>query len=131
MPIFARLSSWRKARQPKPLDQLLSIELDGEEVRVVAHCQMDATWDEAFCWKDMGRVCFTDEGLYPSDRISVELKGEHAGHRAYRGLGGMSSLERSPSEGISQMRYVAKRWGRPVARRIAGHQGRIVDNHSL
>lgn len=28
MPMLARLSSWWKARRPKPLDQLLSVELD-------------------------------------------------------------------------------------------------------
>jgi hypothetical protein len=56
-------------------DQLLSVEFDEDEVRVVAHGQMDASWNQSFRWKDIERVCFTDEGLYSSDRISVELKG--------------------------------------------------------
>lgn len=37
MPILARLSAWWKARRRKPLDQLLSVQFDDEEVRVVAH----------------------------------------------------------------------------------------------
>jgi hypothetical protein len=74
MPILARLSSWWKARRPKPLDQLLYVEFDEDEVRVRALGQMDATWNQSFRWEDIERVCFTDEGLYSSDRISVELK---------------------------------------------------------
>ncbi|MES2299939.1 MAG: hypothetical protein V4582_23065 [Pseudomonadota bacterium] len=74
MPILARLSEWWKTRRPKPLDQLLSVVFDDEEVRVVAHGQMDAKWNQSFRWEDIERVCFTDEGLYSSDRISVELK---------------------------------------------------------
>lgn len=52
MPILARLSSWWKARRPKPLDQLLSVEFDDEEVRVVANGQMDVTWNQSFRWED-------------------------------------------------------------------------------
>lgn len=74
MPILARLSAWWKDRRPQPMDQLLSVELDEEEVRV-AHGQMDATWNHSFRWEQIERVCFTDEGLYSLDRISVELRG--------------------------------------------------------
>lgn len=74
MPILARFSAWWQARRPKPLDQLLSVEFDEEEVRIVAHGEMDASWNQSFRWEDIVRVCFTDEGLYSSDRISVELK---------------------------------------------------------
>jgi hypothetical protein len=52
-----------------------SVEFDDDEVRVVVHGQMGATWGQSFRWQDIERVCFTDEGLYSSDRISVELKG--------------------------------------------------------
>lgn len=43
MSMLARLSSWWKARRPKPLDQLLSVGLDEDEVRVVAHGHVDAS----------------------------------------------------------------------------------------
>lgn len=75
MPVLSRLSAWWKARRPKPLDQLLSVEFDDDVVRVVAHAEMDAFWNQSFRWEQIERVCFTDEGLYSSDRISIELKG--------------------------------------------------------
>jgi hypothetical protein len=31
--------------------------------------------NQSFRWEQIERVCFTDEGLYSSDRISIELKG--------------------------------------------------------
>lgn len=74
MPMLARLASWWKTRRPKPLDQLLSVEFDEDEVRIVAHAEMDASWSQSFRWEQIERVCFTDEGLYSSDRISIELK---------------------------------------------------------
>ena len=61
MAFLARLSWWWKARQPKPLDQLPSVQFDDEEVRVVAHGQMDTSWNQSFCWEQIERVCFTDE----------------------------------------------------------------------
>ena len=57
-----------------PLDQLLSVEFDNDEVRVMVLEKMDAEWNQKFLWTDIRRVCFKDEGLYSSDSIRIELK---------------------------------------------------------
>jgi len=78
MSLLARLHSWWIARRPKPLNQLLSVEFDDREVRVIVLERLDAEWNQNFRWADIKRVCFKDEGLYSSDRIFIELEGRQS-----------------------------------------------------
>lgn len=51
MPILARLAAWCRARRTEQLGQLLSVEFDEIEVRVIPHGQMDAAWNHCFRWE--------------------------------------------------------------------------------
>ena len=71
---LARLRAWWAARKPKRLNELIAVEFDEREVRVIALAPAQAEWDQRFLWSDITRVCFKDEGLYSSDIITVEHK---------------------------------------------------------
>jgi hypothetical protein len=88
-------------------------EFDEDEVRVGTHDEMDKTWNQLFRWKDIERVCFTDEGLYSSDRIFVELKcGMRPVVLLTEARGGNELFGALTERGYFQMRYGAKAMGK-------------------
>jgi hypothetical protein len=58
---------------PKPLSELLAVEFDEQEVRVVVVEKLDANWKQTFAWRNITRVCFKDAGLYRSDFFIITL----------------------------------------------------------
>jgi hypothetical protein len=72
---LTRLRTWIAARRSRPLSELLSVEFDEEEVRVIVLDRFEATWNQSFRWSDIVRVCFQDAGIFASDILFIELTG--------------------------------------------------------
>ncbi|QNA89714.1 hypothetical protein G4G28_16765 [Massilia sp. Dwa41.01b] len=70
---LARLQAWWNARRPRRLDELIAVEFDANEARVIALDTAQAEWTQRFGWRDISRVCFQDEGIYASDILVIEL----------------------------------------------------------
>lgn len=70
---LGRLRAWWATRKPKQVDELIAVEFDEREVRVLALAPVQSKLDRRFLWSDITRVCFKDEGLYSSDIITIEL----------------------------------------------------------
>jgi hypothetical protein len=66
---------WWSRRRPKPLDQLLIVEWDDEQVDVRVLERLEADWNQSFKWSDVVRVCFKDAGIYSSDVLLIEVAG--------------------------------------------------------
>ena len=75
MSFFKSLQSWWAAHRPKKLDELLAVEFDAEEVRVIVLERLEKGWNQSFHWSDVERVCFKDEGLSSSDILFIDIKG--------------------------------------------------------
>ena len=67
--MFERLKAWLKARKAKPLDELLAVEFDDEDIRVVALEGMSPDWNQSLKWASIKRVCWKDGGLWGSDLV--------------------------------------------------------------
>jgi len=66
--------AWRSIGR-KPLKELMSIEFDDLQVRVLALAPMDPAWNQTFAWLAIERVCFRDAGLDSSDEVFVQVRG--------------------------------------------------------
>lgn len=75
MAIISAIKKWWLSRRPKPLDQLLEVKFDSEGVSVEVIDRLELDWNQTFLWKDVTRICFRDGGLYSSDVIFVETRG--------------------------------------------------------
>lgn len=75
MSFFNSLKSWWAAHRPKKLDELLAVEFDAEEVRVMVLERLEKDWNQSFHWSDVERICFKDEGLSSSDILFIDIKG--------------------------------------------------------
>ena len=74
MSLLQFVQSWWAAHRPKKLDELLAIEFDADEVRVIVLARLEKDWNQSFRWSDVERVCFKDEGLSSSDILFIEIK---------------------------------------------------------
>jgi len=74
MPLVDRLRKWWQSRKRRPLDELLAVEYDNDKVQVRVLESLEPAWNQTFCWADITRVCFKDEGLWSSDSIFVVLR---------------------------------------------------------
>jgi hypothetical protein len=63
MSMLARLKSWFLARGHRRLDELLAVEYDDLEIRVLVLSQLEPGWNQTFRWVDIKRVCFEDGGM--------------------------------------------------------------------
>jgi len=69
------IAEWWSRRRPKPLDKLLSVQWDDEQVEVRVLERLAPDWNQSFMWSDVVRVCFKDAGLYASDVLLIEVAG--------------------------------------------------------
>ena len=60
--------------QRLPLDQMLSVEFDNDGVRVQVLSRLEHTWNQAFGWNEVTRVCYKANGCFGSDSILVQLQ---------------------------------------------------------
>src|SRR5688572_1543592 len=65
--------SWLKSWRGKPLDQLLVVEFDATEVKVLVLADLEAEWNQNFRFSDITRICFEDGGMFSSDVVYVSL----------------------------------------------------------
>ena len=75
MAVLTRLRAWIASRKSKPLSELLSVEFDDVEIRVIVLDRFEPKWNQSFRWSDILRVCFRDEGMFASDILFIELRG--------------------------------------------------------
>lgn len=71
--MLERIKQLWKSRQPKPLNQLLKVEFDEEQVTVRVIAELSSDWNQTFLWQNIRRVCFKDGGLFSSDLIYLSL----------------------------------------------------------
>ena len=74
MTLVSRFHAWLNARRPLPLEKVLAVEFDEEGVRTRVLAKLDESWNQAFLWNDITRVCFKADGLQGSDSILVGLR---------------------------------------------------------
>ena len=65
--------SWLQSWRGKPLDQLLVVEFDSTEVKVLVLADLEAEWNQNFRFADITRVCFEDGGMFSSDVVYISL----------------------------------------------------------
>jgi hypothetical protein len=73
---LAGLRKWWKSRRRRPLNELLAVEFDDNEVRVRVLDGLEPAWNQTFLWSDITRVCFKEEGLWSSDNLFLTLRGQ-------------------------------------------------------
>ena len=72
----AKLSAWWASRRPPSLRDQLEVRVDTEGVTVRVLADLDPSWNQGFQWSDVVRVCLSDGGLFGSDMIQVQLRGD-------------------------------------------------------
>lgn len=75
MKLRARFRAWWDARKPLSLNKCLAVEFDADIVCVHVLQRISASWEQAFRWDEIVRVCFKDGGIYSSDILFIELRG--------------------------------------------------------
>jgi hypothetical protein len=73
--ILKRFANWWAAWRPRPLNELLAVDIDAAGVRVTVLDRLEADWNQRFAWQDIERVCFQDAGLSRSDILFVTVRG--------------------------------------------------------
>ena len=72
--MLERIKMWIARRRRKPLNQLLAVEFDDREIRVIVLERLDPAWNQAFEWSNIRRVCFKDGGMWDSDYVYISLR---------------------------------------------------------
>jgi len=57
-----------------PLQELLVVEFDEQEIRVRVLAELEDEWNQTFAWSNIRRVCFKDGGMVSSDIVYVSLR---------------------------------------------------------
>jgi len=66
------LKQWY-ARRRRTMSEQLGVELDDSQVRVNVLADLEPSWNQAFDWSNIRRVCFKDGGLSSSELIYISL----------------------------------------------------------
>lgn len=53
---------------------MLSVEFDSDGVRVHVLARLEQSWNQAFGWGEITRVCYKANGLHGSDSILVQVR---------------------------------------------------------
>ncbi len=63
----------RLLRRKASLSDLLAVEFDDDDIRVIVLADLEDAWNQTFTWSNIRRVCFKDGGMMGSDVIYVSL----------------------------------------------------------
>ena len=74
MKLVSDFNRWWNSRQPRSLDEMLSVEFDNDGARVCVLARLEQSWNQSFDWGDVTRICFKADGLHGSDSILVQLR---------------------------------------------------------
>jgi hypothetical protein len=71
-----RLRSWWAVTGPKNVSKCLRVDWDDTSVRVRVMEKLAPDWNQEFQWADVVRVCFKDQGVFASDILFLEIRGQ-------------------------------------------------------
>ena len=74
MTLVSKFKAWWSTKQRLPLDQMLCVEFDEDGVRICVLARLEQSWNQAFGWNEVTRVCFKANGVFGSDSIFVQLR---------------------------------------------------------